>query len=94
MAITAGVAEVVIAAGATAYGVHEQRKAAEEAMAAAKPPELPKQPLGAEQSAAAQVARADLLSQSAGGTVLSEKRSGSAGMGTAVKPPATLLGTG
>lgn len=97
MPYTAAIGGAVIAASSTAYGVHEQQKATEQAEAV-KPPTPPQQPLGAQQAAAAQVQQANLLSQSAGGTLLSDpaqSQGGSRPMGSAVGQPAgTKLGTG
>lgn len=88
------VAAAGVAAGGAAYSTHESNKAAEAAQAV-KPAALPSAPLDAEESSAAQAQKANLLSQSAGGTLLSDPtQNGSRQIGSATKGASTLLGTG
>lgn len=93
MPYTAAIGGAVIAAGSTAYGVHESNKAAE-AATSFKPPAPPGQPLAAEQATAAQLQKGNLLAQSAGGTLLSDPTKAGGGVGSATKPAATIVGTG
>ena len=90
MAVTSAIGAAVIAAGATGYGVHEQRKEAEDAgnraneTAAAQLAESRKQSLPETQSTATQVQQGQQEAATAGGTITNDpnKGFGDASMGS------------